>query len=118
MGAKKKPKTDLTVLRIEGEMTIFRAAELGPVLLDTSGPVEIDLSAVSDIDTAGLQLLMMAKKTALAQDRSLHLVGHSPAVTDLFERFNVTAYFGDPLVIAPRADGPSKRRSAAANAEH
>jgi anti-anti-sigma factor len=118
MGAKKKPKSDAAALRIEGELTIFRAAELKPVLLDASRSVEIDLSGVSEIDTAGLQLLMLAKKTALAQDRSLRLVGHSPAVTDLFERLNVAAYFGDPLVIASRGDSTAKRQPKSQSTGH
>jgi anti-anti-sigma factor len=109
MGAKKKPKSAVTALCIEGELTIFRAAELKPVLLDPSQSIEVDLSGVSDIDTAGLQLLMMAKKAAQAQDRCLRLVRHSPAVTELFERLNVTAWFGDPLVIEPRGDAAPKR---------
>ena len=88
-------------LRLEGELTIFRAMELKPVLLAEPLPQEIDLAGVTDIDTAGVQLLMLAKKTALAQQRELRLVGHSPAVMEVFELLNVAAYFGDPLVMAP-----------------
>lgn len=87
------------VLRIEGELTIFRAMELKPTLLVDPLPEEIDLSGVTELDTAGVQLLMLAKRTALAQQRELRLVGHSPAVMDVFELLNVAAYFGDPLVM-------------------
>jgi len=107
------------LLRIEGELTIFRAAELKEVLLATPAPAEIDLSGVTEIDSAGLQLLMLAKKTAQAQRRELRLVAHSQAVTEVFELLNVAAYFGDPLVVAassaahgePQPSGqPSKGR--------
>lgn len=111
MVAKKKAKPTGKALRVEGDLTIFRAAELKPLLLDSVEVMEIDLSGVGEIDTAGLQLLMLAKKQSLVEQRTLRLVGHSPAVTDLFERLNVAAYFGDPLVVAP-AEAPSpKRRS-------
>ncbi len=90
------------VLRIEGELTIFRATELKPVLLASPPADEIDLSGVTEIDTAGVQLLMLAKKTALAQQRNLKLVAHSPAVLEVFELLNVAAYFGDPLVMDSR----------------
>jgi anti-anti-sigma regulatory factor len=86
-------------LRIEGEFTVFTAAELKPVILCTPLPQEIDLSGVTEIDTAGVQLLMLAKRTALEQDRELHLVGHSPAVLEVFELLNVAAYFGDHLLM-------------------
>jgi anti-anti-sigma regulatory factor len=86
-------------LRIEGELTIFRAMELKPELLADPLPEEINLAGVSEIDTAGVQLLMLAKRTALAQHRTLHLVAHSPAVIEVFELLNVAAYFGDPLVM-------------------
>jgi anti-anti-sigma factor len=87
-------------LRIEGELTIFRAAELKPVLLAEDAPDVIDLSGVTELDTAGLQLLMLAKKTALARGHELRLVGHSPAVLEVFELLGVAAYFSDPLVMA------------------
>ena len=91
------------VLRIAGEFTIFRAAEFKPLLLDEPAPIEIDLSAVTEIDTAGVQLLMLAKQEALRHQRELRLVGHSPAVLEVFELLNVAAYFSDPLVMAARA---------------
>ena len=89
-------------LAISGELTIFRAMELQPALLPSPPLEEIDLSGVTELDTAGVQLLMMAKRAALAQKRELQLVGHSPAVIDVFELLNVAAYFGDHLVIDSR----------------
>jgi anti-anti-sigma factor len=86
-------------LRIEGEFTVFTAADLKPVILCTPPPHEIDLSGVSEIDSAGVQLLMLAKRTALEQERELRLVGHSPAVIEVFELLNVAAYFGDQLLM-------------------
>jgi len=97
------------VLRVEGELTIFRAAELKPALLASPPVTEIDLSGVTDIDTAGVQLLMLAKKTALAQGRDLCLTGHSPAVVDVFELLNVAAYFGDPMVMDSRTPAGGAR---------
>ena len=58
---------------------------------------------MTEIDTAGVQLLMLAKQEALRQQRELRLVGHSPAVLEVFELLNVAAYFSDPLVMAARA---------------
>lgn len=99
--------SDTHTLRIEGELTIFRAAELKPLLFAEPPATEIDLSAVTEIDSAGLQLLMLAKKTALAQGRELHLTGHSEAVVDVFELLNVAAYFGDPMVMDSRSRSAS-----------
>jgi anti-sigma B factor antagonist len=103
MASAKKAKSASKALRIEGEFTIFRAAELMPVLMSNPPPLEIDLSGVTEFDTAGLQLLMQAKKVALAAKRELRLVGHSPAVIEVFELLNVSPYFGDPLVMDSRA---------------
>jgi anti-anti-sigma regulatory factor len=88
-----------SVLRIEGELTIFRAMELKPILLADPLPEEIDLSGVTELDTAGVQLLMLVKRAAVEQQRELRLVGHSPAVMEVFELMNVAAYFGDHLVM-------------------
>lgn len=91
------------VLRIEGDMSIYRAAELKDILraaLDGATALEIDLSAVTECDTAGVQLLMLTKKMAQADRRELRLCAHSPAVLDALERLNLAAYFGDPIVMA------------------
>lgn len=97
------------VLRIDGELTIFRAMELKPAFLAQPPVTEIDLSGVTDLDTAGVQLLMLAKKTALAQGRDVRLVGHSAAVIDVFELLNVAAYFGDHLVMDSRTPATGAR---------
>lgn len=94
------------LLRIEGEMTIYQAAELKQTLAATLAQcdeLEIDLSAVTEIDTAGVQLLISAKKTAQSLQKELHLRGHSAAVLDAFELLDLGAYFGDPLVMAAPA---------------
>lgn len=94
------------VLRIEGEMTIYRADELKQSLLAAmrEAPfLEIDLSAVTEIDTAGVQLLMLVRKAAEANGHALRLIAHSAAVVEAFELLNLAAWFGDPIVIAPAA---------------
>lgn len=105
MSADPKPTRDPSVLRIEGELTIFRAAELKPELLSEPLARQIDLSGVTEFDSAGVQLLMLVKKVALAQRRELALVAHSPAVLEVFELLNLAAFFNDPLVMAPRRAG-------------
>jgi anti-anti-sigma factor len=91
-------------MRLDGELTIYRAAELKPRLLAaleaTPDTLEIDLSGVTDFDTAGLQLRMVAHETARASGRAIRLVGHSPAVLEVFELLDCAWFFGDPLVTA------------------
>jgi len=60
------------VLRLEGELTVIRAAELKEMLRQSlAGPdsVEIDLDQVTAVDLACLQLFCSAHKTALRDDR-------------------------------------------------
>lgn len=90
-------------LRIEQEMTIYTAAETKALLmgmLEKNAVLELDLSQVGELDTAGLQLLILAKRECLARNGSLHLVGHSPAVLDVLNLCNLVQYFGDPVVIS------------------
>ena len=97
-------------LRIEGELGIYRAEELKRTLIDPLREgvrLVVDLSAVTEIDTCGLQLLMLAKRTAQTLKAELQLVAHSPAVVEVFELLNIAAFFGDHLVIEP--DAKSKK---------
>ena len=92
----------VTRIAIDGELTIYRAADLKVTVLEAlrKAPVlEIDLSGVTELDTAGLQVLMLAKNTAAADKRELRLLNHSPAVVEIVEMLNLGAFFGDALLI-------------------
>ncbi len=94
-----KYKPSPSVLRMEGEMTIYRASELKQTLLEAlnqSTALTIDLSAVTEMDTAGLQILVLAKKVAQSKQQELQLVAHSAAVQEVFELLNLAEYFGAP----------------------
>ncbi len=95
MPNRRKKKNEATVLRIEGELTIQRALELKDALLASPPPDELDLSGVTDIDTAGVQLLMLARREAQAAQRSLRLVAPSAAVSELLDMLKL------PLFEAP-----------------
>jgi len=101
MATAKSGKVAATVLRIEGDMTIYRAAEWKSVLLAPFETLDVDLSAVGEIDCSGIQLLMLAKKTAQQRQCELRMIAHSPAVVEAFDLLNLAGYFGDQIVIAP-----------------
>ena len=99
----------MVTLMLDGELDIYRAAPLKDLLLEALAAadrdghgLELNLAGVTELDSAGLQLLMLAKKDAQRRQRELHLVAHSPAVVEVFELLNVGAFFGDPMVIANR----------------
>jgi anti-sigma B factor antagonist len=74
-------------LAVEGEMTIYRAAELKPALLEavrTHDAPALDLSAVTEFDSAGLQLLLVARREAERLGKRLAVNAASPAVRDVF----------------------------------
>ena len=104
MASKKKAAAAaVQTLRIDGEFSIYRAAELKPVLMqavDASPVLEIDLSGVAEFDTAGVQLLLLAKRVAAERGHELRLVRHSAVVVDVLQLLDLAAHFGDPLVVA------------------
>ena len=89
----------LDPLRVEGELTVQVAAEYKAVLLAAlSEPAEgspaegsptggdevaVDLSGVSELDTAGLQLLLMLKREAEQVGKTLRLNDPSQAVLEV-----------------------------------
>ena len=77
------------VLRVQGEMTIYRAAELAQTCLGEPA-TQIDLSEVTEIDTAGLQLLLVMNRVAVAAGRRLHVVNPSSCVRDVLALCNLT----------------------------
>lgn len=95
-------------IRLEGSLAIYDVGEAKPQLIDAvaaNRQLEIDLSRVDAIDAAGIQLLMLAKVHAAALGHELNLVGHSPAVAEMFELFRLAGYFGDPILLPEGALG-------------
>lgn len=91
-----------TRLAISQDLTIYHAMEQKQQLLDAlarSGALELDLSQVAEMDTAGLQLLMLAKREAARLEKPLSIVAHSPVVLQTLDFCNLAAFFGDPVII-------------------
>lgn len=89
-------------LALDGAMTIYRAENRKTALLKALGnaaELEIDLSGVEEMDTAGLQLLLLVKREADRAGKTLRLVEHSAASLEVLDRYNLAAYFGDPVVL-------------------
>ena len=89
-------------LILDGPMTIYNAAEIKAQIISgmqSAHIVELDLSHVSEMDTAGFQLLVMAKRESQRKGHTLRIVAHSPAVREVIDFYNMDAYFGDPMVI-------------------
>ncbi len=56
-------------IRVTGEMTVYTASQIKQPLLDAiadgAANVQLDLSGVSEFDTAGVQLLLLIHREAL-----------------------------------------------------
>ncbi len=92
-------------LRMEGELTIYEAVALKTELmaaLEESPVLELDLSDVSELDTAGLQLLLLLKNEAQIRGQTVHFVQHSSVVREVLELCDLAAVFGDPIVVGRR----------------
>lgn len=89
-------------LAIEGDFTIFAAQALKERLLaalNEGKELEVDLSQVSEMDSAGLQLMVATKREAGNRDQALRFVGHSPTVVDTLDLTDLSGHFGDPVLI-------------------
>ena len=87
---------------IDGELTIFTAADLKARLLaalDDSSAIEVDLAQVTEMDSAGLQLLIATKRQAGASGKAIRFLGHSPAVQDVLELTDLEQHLGDAAII-------------------
>ena len=87
------PDSDLTIYHATAQKDALIAA------LDNAQRLELDLTAVSEIDTAGLQLLILIKREARARNKELVISGHTNAVRQVIDFCNLAASFGDPMVI-------------------
>jgi anti-anti-sigma factor len=83
-------------LAFSGELGIFQVADYHRELLENCPPaarLRVDLTAVDELDSAGLQLLLALEKQVQSQRGSLCVSGQSEAVASALQRFNLSAHF-------------------------
>jgi len=88
-------------LTVSDDLTIYHALDLKQQLiaaLHDSEAIELDLSHVREIDTAGLQVLILLKREASQQHKDVLISACSPAVHQTISFCNLSKFFGDPAV--------------------
>lgn len=77
------PVSRMTVV---GELTIYAAAECKSQILDAverGESVEVVAEGITELDTAGVQLLLLAKRMAVKAGKSFRVVSPSAVVEDV-----------------------------------
>lgn len=100
--AKKPTKKRDDRFVVESELTIYQALELRDLMLAAlaqTDDLEIDLGSVSEIDGAGLQLMMALKQEATRQGKAIRFTGHTAEVVEVLELCDLGGFFGDPVVL-------------------
>ncbi len=97
-----KKQNNICHISVDDEMTIYTAAEQKQELLGylhDCDEIELDLTGVTEIDSAGLQVLMLFKNESQRVDKEVRIIQHSQPVIEAFELLNLAKHFGDPIVI-------------------
>ena len=100
-------------LTLDGELCIHRANELQQQLLpalvaarDDGGALLLDLSQVTEIDSAGVQLLELARREAGRQRSTVRLIAPSATVQQTLALLGLSERFlsaGEPAQALARA---------------
>ena len=83
---------DTGCIRVVGELTIYQAnaaAESLRSAFESGSLRQVDLAGVTELDTAGLQLLLMAERPPANGEAPVVLVNHSQPVRDVLELLGV-----------------------------
>ena len=90
------------LLKVDGDLNIYNAADLKANMLgfvEDFKEFEIDMSAVDEIDTAGIQLLLLFKNKAEQEERNVQLSGCNEQVFDLLNLYQLQDW------VAPATSG-------------
>lgn len=85
-------------LSLTGELTIFSVLDIRQRMHDAftqCDELTVDLGGVTDIDTAGLQLMLLAKRKS---GKAVHFTRHSDVVLRLIDLANLGQLLGAPLI--------------------
>ena len=87
---------------IEGELTRLSTGKLREAIfpiIASNDEIEIDLSRVTEVDEAGMQLLVSVKFEATLRDKTLRYAGYSKPVLDMIDLFDLGRFFDGQIVI-------------------
>ena len=90
-----------TILTLE-DMTIYESITLRNIFLQALAEyeqIEVNLSNVTEIDCAGLQLMIAFKNAATEQGKTLQFTAHSHKVITFLDLLNMNQFFGDPVLL-------------------
>lgn len=86
-----------TLLSVEGDLTIYTVAQAKHALFDDYdtfvSPIALDLENLSEIDTAGLQLLLFMQKNLSNDNKKLHIAKSNEHVDAILKTLDVATYF-------------------------
>lgn len=87
-------------ISISAELTIYQVGELKPLIAQALeqcahdlSALQLDLAAVTEMDGAGVQLLLATAKSVSGSETVLKLLHVPPAVLQLFETCHITNRF-------------------------
>ncbi|NOY71565.1 MAG: STAS domain-containing protein [Gammaproteobacteria bacterium] len=92
----------LCCAQIEGDLTIYTAAELKSDferLISDQRDMELSLANVSEIDSSGIQWLMLAQRERNRQNLSFRIIDHSSEVLQIFKDLDLSSYFKEPVIL-------------------
>ncbi len=98
----KRTDKGVCAIRISGPLNIYEAAKfkqaLEGVLRDavSFASVEVDLSEVSELDTTGVQLLVLARREAVAMGKGFRVTGAGGAPASAFETYSLKDFLSQP----------------------
>jgi anti-anti-sigma factor len=96
-------------LQIEQEMTIYTAITLKDPLLDPlekSQELILDLSTVSEMDTSGVQLLLLLHRETIRRQIGLRITGMSTTVREALGFYGLLSWFSSTEVLPPEGVYP------------
>ena len=83
-------------LALPAELTIYTASETRGAWLawlaeHTDGPLAVDAAPVAEVDAAGVQLIVALSRSLAAQQRALHLLAPSAALSNACARLGLNS---------------------------
>jgi anti-sigma B factor antagonist len=89
-------------LALEGDLTIYDAARVKDELLahvHANAKLVVDLSGVTELDSSGVQLLLLVQREAGDANKPLQWANHSAAVSQVLTLLNLGSTLGEPASV-------------------
>lgn len=92
-------------IEVEGSFVVYSLGKWKELILEKVQEIEVlsaDFGKVTQVDSAGVQILISTKKFFLEKNKKFIIINHSPKLLEYIDVYGLIGYFEDKISVSAK----------------